>query len=151
MRKLKTGLFLFSSAVWTKQNSLKLGSKKMSHQAKPDGCSTGCHQGHLITWQAASASLTPGIHYPERQRCVIKGDAPRTMFSATLNERALCKLSRHPIASNAWAGVLTSVNMTRAESRCQPCPSTYKVSCRVGIPQRIGQLQLCKVLKFTST
>lgn len=80
-----------------------------------DCFSTGCHQNHVIAWQAASASLTPGIHYLECQRCVIKGDAvfcskQNSLLNSEWACRALCTLSHHPIASHAWDGVLSSVS-----------------------------------------
>lgn len=74
MRKVENSTFSYSLKLYElSRTPWKLVQKNNPSSEAGECSSKGCHQNHIITWPAVSASLTPGIHYLERQRCVSEG------------------------------------------------------------------------------
>lgn len=131
----------------------KLVQKNNPSSEAGECSSKGCHQNHIITWPAVSASLTPGIHYLERQRCVSEGGrrlplqakySPKLWMSAPSVNWATVQLPRMP--GRAYYAVYPHQEL-RGEQ--QLCPQ-LKVSHIVGAQWRIIKLLLCNVRRLTS-
>lgn len=130
MRRLKTVHFLTLLSCMSLAEFPGTWFKKNNLSSEASECfSKRCHQNHIITWPAASASLTPGIFTTLSAKDVSVKEAPRKIFPPSLNEHALWKLSPGPVAWKAWAGLLSSISTPRAERRRQLCPVSNSKSC----------------------